>query len=314
MQTTILRKQARQQKGVRGTLNPRKRIAGLGEILWDVFPDGPRFGGAPANFACMAAALSKPFADVFMVGAVGKDDLGQRAISSLVSHDVDVTQVRSADEVTGTVTVHLDSQGKPTYEFAADTAWDNFVCDNAWTDIARSLDLVCFGTLAQRSDRSRDAIQTFVAATSSSAVRIFDINLGPPFYTTETILRSLELANVLKLNDEELPILMQLCGIHGDLHDALGQLQTRYGLQCIAFTRGSDGAVLLRGSELDESVGIPTEVVDTVGAGDAFTAALAMGLLSDEPLHTINRRASRLASYVCSQAGATPQIPEDLRP
>ena len=287
-------------------------IVGLGEILWDVFPDGPRFGGAPANFACSAAGLGREQVEVYIVSSVGKDGLGQRAIESLQQHGVNTSCVAEQERPTGQVLVELDEEGRASYQFAADTAWDNLQWSRELEQLAARTDAVCFGTLGQRSDRSRETIQRFVAATAPTALRIFDINLRPPYFRDAVIVESLKLANVLKLNDEELPFVRDLCGLSGADSQVLRGLAVQFELRAVALTRGARGAVLIRGGEISEQAGVATQVVDTVGAGDAFTAALALGLLTGGKLDTINRSACAVASFVCTQSGATPRMPEGV--
>lgn len=287
-------------------------IVGLGEILWDVFAQGPRFGGAPANFACSAAGLGGQRNDVWMASGVGKDELGPRAIEALREHGVDTSCVADLDKPTGQVLVELDEQGRASYEFAVDTAWDNLQWSREWEQLAACADAVCFGTLGQRSDCSRETIQRFVAATPPSALRIFDVNLRRPFVRDDVIVESLKLANVLKLNDEELPVVGELCGLSGTDSQVLQGLARQFDLRLVALTRGPRGAVLIRGEEMSEQAVAETQVVDTVGAGDAFTAALTVGLLEGGELDAINRWACQVASYVCSQSGATPRIPNSF--
>lgn len=286
-------------------------IAGLGEILWDVFPDGARFGGAPANFACSAAGLSEE-TNVFMVSSVGRDELGKRALESLRQHRVDISCVSSIDRPTGQVIVELDAFGSASYKFAADTAWDNLAWSAELAQLAARTDAVCFGTLGQRSEISRATICQFVSATPRSALRIFDINLRPPYFSDAIVLELLALANVLKLNDDELPAIVSLCNLSGSTTEMMQQLATRFELHSVALTRGAAGAVLVRGEEMHQQPGVEAKVVDTVGAGDAFTAAFALGLLQRDDLADINQRACRVAAYVCSQSGATPTIPADI--
>jgi len=143
-------------------------------------------------------------------------------------------------------------------------------------------------------------------------LRVFDINLRPPFATDSVIRESLALANVLKLNEDELAVLKTLCGLSGPDLEVMRQLAGRFSLQAVALTRGANGAALLFGDQVSEQEGIRTEVVDTVGAGDAFSAALTIGLLERRHPQTIIRTACELAAYVCSQAGATPKIPKHL--
>jgi fructokinase len=281
---------------------------GVGELLWDLFPDGPRFGGAPVNFACHAAALG---AQAHVVTSVGKDELGRKALEELHAHSVNADAVAVCDRApTGTVQVAVDAAGKARFTFAPDVAWDHL----PWSEgLAQACDAVSFGTLAQRSTESRQTIQRFVGATRAEALRVFDINLRPPFYTQEAICESLALANVLKLNDDELPILAEMCSAAGNETEVLVRLARRFDLQLVALTRGPKGALLVRGSEISQAPGQPVIVTDTVGAGDAFTAALVLGLLRNDPLELTNCRACAVAAYVCSQAGATPPLPEELK-
>jgi fructokinase len=292
-------------------MNRTFTIAGVGELLWDLFPEGPRFGGAPVNFACHAAALG---ASVSVVTSVGNDDLGRQALDSLRSHGVNADGVGVCDAVpTGTVQVAVDADGKATFRFAADVAWDRLGWSAVLQRLAVRCDAVCFGTLGQRSGESRQTVQRFVGATPSSALRIFDVNLRPPFYSESVIRESLALANVLKLNDDELPILEAICGVPGEAVEALTQLARQFHLRLAALTRGPQGAILVRGNETSECPGLKVAVKDTVGAGDAFTAALALGLLRNDRLDLINRRACEVAAFVCSCAGATPPLPDEIR-
>jgi len=289
----------------------RPVVVGLGEVLWDVYPDEAHFGGAPANFACHSASLG---ADAWMVSAVGIDDLGDRALNSLRQRNVQCETV-SRDPVhrTGQVSVTLDTNGQASYEFAADTAWDHLAWSEQLTSLADSCRAVCFGTLAQRSPISRQTIRRFVNATPASALQVFDVNLRQRFYDADVIKDSLAIAKVLKLNEEELPIVTNLCGITAsDREDALRQLVDRYELRLAALTCGLRGALLLRGNELSWCAAPPTEVVDTVGAGDAFTAALVMDFMRGLSLAQMNEHANAVASFVCSHPGATAALPPAL--
>jgi fructokinase len=310
------------------------KIVGVGELLWDIFPDGPRFGGAPVNFACTASSLARGAANVSMVTAVGDDALGREALAKLQQFGVDASCVQVTPEPTGQVLVQIDDAGLASYEFASDTAWDNLTWAAPLSRLAQSADAVCFGTLGQRSARSRAVIRQFVQATPAATLRVFDINLRPPFWDETVILESLPLANVLKCNEDELPILAELTGVGGSVDQITRTWIERYGLRVVAITQGSLGSTLYGLDEdgldedgldedgldedgLDEDGldevsrqdAIPTDVVDTVGAGDAFTAALVLGLLDRRPLTEIHAWANRVSAFVCSQAGATPTLP-----
>lgn len=289
-------------------------IVGLGEVLWDVFPDGPRFGGAPANFACSAAGVGGETVHVSMVSAVGHDALGRRALQTLIEHAVGVQYVDQMEFQTGQVVVSLDNLGRATYNFAANTAWDHLEWRAGLETLAERTDAVCFGTLGQRSQLSATTIERFVSSTPLTSLRVFDVNLRPPFWTAEAVLRSLELANILKLNDEELPVIAGLLKIDGDSENILRQLMERYALKLAALTRGANGSLLLSESgEISDLPGKPTKVVDTVGAGDAFTAAMIVGLLTNRTLSDLHHWAAEVAAYVCSHAGATPRLPSYLK-
>lgn len=288
-------------------------IIGLGEILWDVFPDGPRFGGAPCNFACSVAELASGSARVCMVSAVGQDNLGQEALGSLIRHGVDTSYVQINSHDTGMVHVQLDEAGVASYRFADESAWDHLAWSTDLEQLARECNVVCFGTLGQRGGRSRETIRRFVQSTGPEAIRLLDINLRAPYDDETIMLESLELANVLKLNEDELPRVAHLLKLSGTPTDVLTKILLRYGLKCVALTRGASGAVLAADCMTSEMPGVAVTVLDTVGAGDAYTAALVLGLLNGRPLDAINRHAVQVAGYACTQSGGTMRFPEELR-
>ena len=286
-------------------------IAGIGEVLWDVYPDAARFGGAPANFACHAAALG---AEAWMASAVGVDDLGDRALGTLEGAGVECGNVaRDREHDTGQVLVTLDSSGQASYKFADDSAWDHLECSAVLESLAERCDAVCYGTLGQRSPISRATIQRFVSATPQQALRMFDVNLRQQFFDRRTIDSSLQIASAVKLNEEELPKVAELCGIDASTpRDMLRRLVERYDLRLAALTCGAEGALLIAGDEESTCPAVPARVVDTVGAGDAFTATLVPDFLRGFPLAEINRHANAVASFVCSQPGAVMKLPDYL--
>ena len=287
----------------------RAMVVGIGEVLWDLLPTGARIGGAPANFACHASQLS---AAASMVSGVGQDNLGRQAIEALAACGVATDQVKQNSYNTGSVDVTLDDQGHPAYTIATDVAWDHLAWSDELAELAAATDAVCFGSLGQRSEESRRTIQHFVGSTPHESWRIFDVNLRPPFVDDIVLLQSLALANVLKLNDEELPILASMCGLSGSEADLTRRLASHFELEAVALTCGSRGALLLRHGEISEQPAVSTNIVDTVGAGDAYAAALAMGLLANRELDAINQTACRIAAFVCSQSGAVPVLPDEL--
>jgi fructokinase len=283
------------------------RIVALGEVLWDLFDDGARFGGATANFACHA---SRQGAKVSILSAVGKDELGDAAIHIIKGFGVDVSLMqRVADVKTGSVGVTVDANGKPSYEIHADAAWDHVHwCLEADAMIVPST-VVYFGTLGMRSNVSRETYRRLLLdARARGSLRILDINLRSPFYDAELIRECLQLCNVLKLSDEELPTVLDACGIDAtqSTPDCLKELLRSCRLELVALTRGAEGALLVTANEVVDQPGIKTTVVDTVGAGDAFTAALAVGLLSGATLCSVSENACKLASDVCRHAVALP--------
>jgi fructokinase len=282
-------------------------IVGIGEVLWDMLPAGKQLGGAPANFAYHARALG---ADAVVVSRVGDDDAGREILRRLAPLGLD-TRFITTDPVhpTGVVDVRLDARGVPEYVIREPVAWDFIPADAASLDLARRADAVCFGTLAQRSPVSRDSIRAFLRATGPGCLRVFDINLRQSYLERRLVEDLLALSDVLKLNDEELPVVGRLLEIPGDGRDVVNRLLADYPLRLVAVTRGPDGSALYTRGRTSDVPGTPPErIADTVGAGDAFTAAIVTGLLRGDDLDRVNAFANRLASYVCSQPGATPTI------
>ena len=293
-------------------------IVGLGEVLWDMLPGGKMLGGAPANFAHHAQQLG---AESAVVAGVGPDALGAEIKERFQPLGLDAQYLRTVDYPTGTVDVALGADGQPTYAIREEVAWDYLPFDDALQNLAGRADAVCWGSLAQRSGVSRQSIQAFVGGARRGCLKIFDVNLRPPFYDAETIQVSLHLADALKLNHEELPRLAAIMNMHVSLGlkseqeldvvpDAVlvMSLLNLFDLRMVALTRGANGSALYTPHRVSELPGLPVNVVDTIGAGDAFTAALAMGLLRVEDLDRLHDRASRLSAWVCSQPGGTPPI------
>ncbi len=274
--------------------------------MWDLLPTGPVLGGAPANFACHARALG---ADTTLVSRVGDDERGREILHHLDAKGLPLSAVQiDLQRPTGTVSVELAADGQPQYIIHEGVAWDAIEATDSALATAQAADAVCFGSLAQRAAISGESIQRLVSASKAGAWRVFDINLRQSFYSPELIESSLGLANVLKLNDAELPVLAEMFAIAVDVE----ALAVRFDLRAVALTRGGTGSVLWSDGIRSEHPGIATTVRDTIGAGDSFTATLTLGLLAGHPLDRINDHANRVAAYVCSQSGATPPLPPDL--
>ena len=281
-------------------------VVGLGELLWDMLPKGKQLGGAPANFAYHAAGLG---AEGRVVSAVGTDGLGEELAARLHQLGLATTWLqRDGSHPTGTVDVELDAHGKPTYTIHEDVAWDFIRWDAAVAEVATTCDAVCFGSLCQRSKVSRATILEFLAHTQPECVRVFDINLRQQFYARPVVEASLRACSVLKLNDEELPVVAAMLGIAGNPNDVLRSLVELFDLELCALTRGASGSLLVSPEGSADHPGVPVDVVDTVGSGDAFAAAVAMGVLRGDSLEDISNRANTLAARVCAAHGATPAI------
>ncbi len=294
------------------TLKPYS-IVGIGEILWDLFPNGPRFGGAPSNFECSISELAGDRARVHVVSAVGRDEFGRCGLKALSKHQVDTSFVQVYDRETGKVLVELDTAGVASYRFAEQSAWDEIEWSDKLLELASNVDVVCFGTLGQRASTSRHTILRVVQATRLDSLRILDVNLRAPYINNSVLIASLKLANVLKLNDQELPHVCKLLNIQGDERSSMESLSSQFGFDCVALTRGDRGAAILRGSEFVECESPKVEVVDTVGAGDAFTAALTLGLLQNRNLKAIASWSVEVAAHVCTVPGATTCFSDRLR-
>jgi len=292
-------------------MNEQRPIAvGMGELLWDLLPGGKQLGGAPFNFARHCGQFGM---ESFPVSRVGADRLGNEVISSLRSWNITSNYV-SLDSLhsTGAVEVALDDHGKPTYTIREGVAWDFLSHSANLKELALQVDLICFGTLAQRSEVSRSAIYSFLDLMRPDALKLFDVNLRQNYFSIENLNESLRRANVLKLSDEELPALKNGFSLSGPISKQLSDLRTRFDLKLVAYTRGAEGSVLVDDSGLHEHPGYPIEVVDTIGAGDSFSATLCIGLMQGLPLCRLNENANKVAAYVCSQPGATPGLPHDL--
>jgi len=285
-------------------------VVGIGELLWDLLPDGRQMGGAPANFAYHARALG---AASMIVSAVGDDRSGREILEELDRRGLDRSGIAiTKDAPTGTVTVDLDAGGIPRYTIHDGVAWDAIPWTSALADLAARADAVCFGTLAQRSPVTRGTVEAFLDATRPDCLRVLDLNLRQSYFSRDIVVGLLGRSTVLKLNDEELGTAGQMLSLPGPESQALAGLLEAFPLALIALTKGRAGSRLY-GRGVDHSTpGYPVETADTVGAGDAFTAALVAGLLKKKSWSEIGERANRIAAFVCSRKGAWPDLPAEL--
>ncbi len=284
---------------------------GLGELLWDCFPDRRLPGGAPANVAFDVQQLGLSAATVTRVGC---DALGDEICGFLKSQGLSIDLVqRDPLHGTGTVTVEPTLTGT-TYTFLPDSAWDFLAPQPELIAAMQSARAICFGTLAQRSTISRETIHFCLAAASPDCLIVYDVNLRPPFYEREWIERSLRRARIVKLNDDEVRVLSQMfaTGTNSDLDFARHLLNEQPQLELVCVTRGANGCLAVSRTEVVDAPGIAVQVVDTVGAGDSFTAALIQTRLAGWPLRRSVEFANRVGSLVASRPGAMPVLRDEL--
>jgi len=294
---------------------------GLGEVLWDILPERTCLGGAPANFAYITTLMGN---DGVVASRVGEDSRGRDALRRMQELRLNIGHVQTdASHPTGTVKVELDASGQPRFEIAKPVAWDYLEWTADWRDLSAKADAVCFGSLAQRSEESRATIRNFLKGTSSAALKIFDVNLRQAYYSQEVLEESMRLADIVKLNDEELPKIMRLGRFSigspnksaneaakrseddDDLSSAK-RLVAAFDLKLVCITRGGRGSLLVREGESSEHPGFRVRVADTVGSGDAFTAGLVHEYLRGASLTGMNEVANRVGAWVASEMGATP--------
>ena len=321
-------------------------ILGVGELLWDILPAGrpsgsvplqggsqrALLGGAPANFAVMAGQLGNR---ATILSRIGHDELGRMAVGTLDPLPVDTRflQVDPTHE-TGRVTVSF-ANDEPHYTIHHPAAWDFLDLTDGWLQLAGQADAICFGSLAQRGPNSRQTIQSLAAQAPASCIRVFDVNLRPPFYSREVIQASLELATVIKMNAQEAPQVLALLAMPVEWESAPNRpwlaeinlppptsglrrsaerlLETFPRLKMVAITRGHGGSLLVTREKWDEHAGFPVKVADRIGAGDAFTAAITHYMLRGADLATLNEAGNRWGGWVASQPGAMPALPEAVR-
>ena len=285
--------------------NKKYQIAGIGELLWDIFFDDKKLGGAPANFVAHAQQLG---AESYLLSALGKDELGQKAMEELQCLNIDTSggQLNSVS-TTGRVIVSLDSRGNPNYNIEDNSAWDQIEFDITQAKIASRLDAICFGTLAQRSPVSQNTIIKILNATSHTCLRVFDVNFRQNYYNSKIVVQSLNLANAVKMNEDEFLEIGTMFSFSKNHKKGLQFLINEFDLKFGIITLGENGAVLAsKDNFCSYSPKNKIEIKSTVGAGDAFTAAVVMGWLEQKPMEQIIQKASDLATFVCSHLEAVP--------
>lgn len=291
--------------------NEENYVVGIGEVLWDVLPDGKKIGGAPANFAYHVSQFGL---NGLAVSAVGDDVPGDEIIDVLNRQGLG-HHLERVGFPTGTVEVSLDSAGVPKYDIKENVAWDNIHFTKELGEISAKAKAVCFGSLAQRNPVSRKTIQKFLSAipAGNDTLRVFDINLRQDFFSEEVVRQSIELCDVLKINDEELNIVKGLLGLpEGSQEELCETLMSLGNIRTLILTCGVDGSKVFS-NEGVSVLGTPkVEVADTVGAGDSFTAAFVASILKGKSVRQAHRVAVDVSAFVCSRQGAMPQLPTNL--
>lgn len=287
----------------------QRTVVGIGELLWDMLPEGKKPGGATANFAYHVSQFGLKG---MVVSAVGNDEWGDELQTLLESRGVNSVLQRN-DYPTGSVLVELDTKGIPQYTIREHTAWDYILFDETLLKVASECAAVSFGSLAQREEASRESIRRFLQSMPEDALRIFDINLRQSFYTEEVIRGSLECCNILKINDEELVVLTRMLSLGtGSDEELCRRIMEQYSLRAMILTCGSRGSYVFTEEESSYRDTPRVEVVDTVGAGDSFTGSFCAALLSGKSIPDAHALAVDVAAYVCTQAGGMPPMPDEL--
>src|SRR4051812_44314992 len=283
----------------------KKKVVGLGEVLWDLLPGGACLGGAPTNFAYITTLMGD---QGIVASRVGEDSRGIEALRRMEELGLDIDHVQTdRQHSTGVVNVKIDNDGIAQYEITRPVAWDCLEWSDDWRELAHSADAVCFGSLAQRSEESRATIREFLQATSAEALKVFDVNLRQSFFSKEILTESMQLADMVKLNDDELPKIMGLMNMaHRDELSSAKSLIRDFQLEVVCITRGSHGSLLVQGKDTSQHPGFRVRVADTVGSGDAFTAGLVHEYLHGAPLDLMNEVANLVGAWVASEVGAMP--------
>lgn len=279
-------------------------VVGLGEILWDVFPERKILGGAPANFAYH---ISQFGFNGYAVSAIGEDLLGKEILENLEQKGLNYL-IEKTVYPTGTVQVNLDKEGIPQYKILENVAWDNIPFTARTENLAKNTRTACFGSLAQRNEVSRATIRQYLETMPEDSLKIFDINLRQKFYSKELIHESLTLANILKINDEEILVVADLYGWPGEEQDICKRLLNEYKLDIIILTKGTEGSYVFTPRQTSSLPTPKVHVADTVGAGDSFTAAFIAAYMHGERIEDAHQLAVEISAYVCQQHGAMPKL------
>ena len=278
------------------------KVIAVGEIVWDMLPAGKQLGGAPLNFAFFSKELG---AEAYAVSVIGNDVLGDETLAVASATGVNLDYLQRNNLPTSRVLISLDNEGVPQYEIVENVAWDALECPQMILDLVKDASVMCWGSLAQRSVTSRQSVLAMLSAAPKECVKVFDINIRQHYYSREVIETSLGYADILKLNEDELPLVASILGLSGPEHDIVSQLIEKYALKYLVYTHGADFSEVF--SATGEYSHVPTpkvKVVDTVGAGDSFTAVFVTSILQGLSMAESHARAVEVSAYVCTQNGA----------
>ena len=282
----------------------KNKVVGLGEILWDIFPERKVLGGAPANFAYHVSQFGF---NGYAVSAIGNDLLGKEILKSLEEKELNYL-IEQTDFPTGIVKVQLDGRGIPTYEITENVAWDNIPFTTRLENLAKNTTTVCFGSLAQRNEVSRATIHKFLDLMPADSLKVFDINLRLKYFSKDIITTSLNKASALKINDEEIVKIAEIFELQGTDEELCQQLLDKYKLKFLILTKGTRGSYVLTPYEKSFLATPKVTIADTVGAGDSFTAAFVASYLNGRSIAQSHQLAVEVSAYVCQQHGAMPRL------
>lgn len=285
----------------------QKTVTSIGEILWDVFPEGKKAGGSSMN---VALHLHKQGINSKFISAVGHDELGKELISFLYDQNFSSNLIQVADLPTSTVEVKLDETHQATYSIIEPVAWDAIELSDEAIETVKKSDAFVYCSLTCRNEKSRN---TVLSLLNNAKLKVFDINLREPFYTINTLKDLLNEGDVLKVNEHEIIYLKDELALTGNTDEQLlKQLSHLFNIKIICLTMGENGACVLHDDKLYHHKVYPVKVADTVGAGDSFLATFISSYLIGYPMDTILDRACKVGSFVASQFGANPNYGDEI--
>ncbi len=289
-------------------------IAGIGEALYDLLPVGPVLGGAPLNAALQAHQIGIHLGgEAVMISRIGNDELGRSLTENLKERGMDHTFIQQdPNTMTGTVNVTLNGT-EPEYEITQNVAWDKLEWCDLLDNLANQCSAICFGTLGQRIEPARSTIQRFIK-TATQANRLFDVNLRQEYYSKSILETGLQAASIVKMNKEELPVVASLFNLPSD-ESSISQFMDCYNLDLFVLTHGKFGTKIYSNNTIvkgEPAHFTPEEKADSIGAGDACTAAILHGTSRCWPLQKTANFANHMGAYVASRSGATPHLPSEI--